>query len=188
MTSNSQANIGSALESESEDSDVFSPAEDTPSRICRWISQLIVLGLIVMMGVEIVVRSLFGWSIQISNELGGYALVAISFLSLGSGQTLHAYHRVHFVEHKLGPVGRARLLFFFDIASLTVSLILLFEFIRFEWLTWNSGDVAATNLMTPLWIPRIALPIGAAVLCWALLRTVAADFRRLRAAQSQKES
>ena len=172
------------LEVDSDGADAFSPNEDAPSKACRWVSQLITLGLVVMMGAEMVVRSLLGWSIQFSNEVGGYALVAISFLSLGSGQSLHAYHRVHFVENKLSPAGRARLMLIFDLASLCVALVLFAEFVRFEWLTWQSGDVAATSLLTPLWIPRLSLPIGAAVLSWALLRTVRADWRRLTATQA----
>ena len=181
MSSDTQKKTFEALEADEAAGDEFSPSEDAPSRLARSVSQIITLGLIVMMGAEMVVRSLFGWSIQFSNEVGGYALVAIAFLSLGSGQSLHAYHRVHYVESKLTPVGRARLLLGFDLASLMVVLVLLMEFIRFEWLTWQSGDVAATSLMTPLWIPRLSLPIGAAILCWALLRTVVADWRRLQA-------
>lgn len=170
------------VELDHEDADAFSPAEDTPARLGRWLCQALTLGLVAMMGVEIVVRSLLGWSIQWSNEVGGYALVGITFLSLASGQYLHAYHRVHFVEHRLGARGRAVLRLVFDLASLAVALVLTAEFVRFEWITYGSGDVAATTLMTPLWVPRLAMPVGAALLAWALLRTVAADWRRLRAA------
>lgn len=188
MLSASQDKAVESLEFDSADADAFSPAEDMASAACRWLSQWMVVGLVAMMGAEMVVRSLFGWSIQFSNEVGGYALVAIAFLSLGSGQVLHAYHRVHFVENRLSPRGRAALRLAFDIASLCVALVLAAEFIRFEWITWKSEDVAATSLMTPLWVPRLAMPIGALVLGWALLRTVLADLHRLRAASNLKES
>ncbi|MFT3821159.1 MAG: TRAP transporter small permease [Rubrivivax sp.] len=166
-----------------ENADAFSPPEDASARWGRWACQAATVGLVAMMGVEMVVRSLFGWSIQWSNEVGGYALVGITFLSMASGQCLHAYHRVHFVEHRLGARGRARLRLAFDLASLAVALVLLIEFVRFEWITFRSGDVAATALMTPLWLPRLAMPVGAALLAWALMRTVAAGWRRLRAVQ-----
>jgi TRAP-type C4-dicarboxylate transport system permease small subunit len=168
------------------DADEFSPPENAAAALCRWLSDWIAVGLVAMMGAEMLVRSAFGWSIQWSNEVGGYALVAITFLSMGSGQLLHAYHRVHFVEARLSPVGRARLRLVFDIACLLMALILTAEFVRFEWLTWRSGDVAATSLLTPLWIPRLVLPIGTAVLSWALLLTVAAGWQRLRAAQAKR--
>lgn len=170
------------VELDHEDADAFSPPEDAPARLGRWACQALTFGLVAMMGVEIVARGLLGWSIQWSNEVGGYALVGITFLSLASGQLLHAYHRVHFVEHRLGARGRAVLRLGFDVAALAVALVLAAEFVRFEWITFGSGDVAATSLMTPLWVPRLAMPVGAALLAWALVRTVAADWRRLRAA------
>ncbi len=166
------------------DADAFSPPEDGAARAGRWLCQVATLGLVAMMVAEMVVRSAFGWSIQWSNEVGGYALVAITFLSLASGHTLHAYHRVHFVEARLSATGRAALRGLFDLASFAVALVLLSEFVRFEWITWRSGDVASTALMTPLWIPRLAMPLGAALLAYALLRTLAADWRRLQAARA----
>ena len=164
------------------DADAFSPAEDWSARWARWVTQAMVVGLVVMMGAEMLVRSVFGWSIQFSNEIGGYALVAITFLSLGSGQLLHAYHRVHFLDKRLGALGRARLRLLFDLAATAVALVLLAEMVRFEWITWKSEDVAATSLLTPLWIPRLAMPLGVLIFTWALLRTLAGDWRRLTAA------
>ncbi|MBO1112839.1 TRAP transporter small permease [Bordetella petrii] len=161
--------------------DAYSPPEGRVARWGRWIAQALVVALVAMMGVEMVVRSAFGWSIQFSNELGGYALVAITFLSLASGQLQHAYHSVHFLENRLGPRGRARLRLLFDLLAIAVTLVLLLELARFEWLSWKSGDVASTTLMTPLWIPRLAMPLGVLALAWALLRVLAADMRRLRA-------
>lgn len=169
-------------ELESPDADQFAPREGISAILARWAGQLMVLALIVMMGVEMLVRTVFGWSIQVSNELGGYALVAITFLTLASGQFHHAYHRVHFLEHRLSERGKAMLRLVFDLASTVVTLVLLLEMIRFEWITWQSGDVSATVLLTPLWIPRLSMPIGCAVLAWAMLRTVAGDVKRLRAA------
>src|SRR3546814_21013251 len=90
------------------DGDAYSPPEGRVARWGRWTAQVLVVALVVMMGMEMMVRSAFGWSIQFSNELGGYALVAITFLSLASGQLRHAYHSVPFVENRLGPKGRAR--------------------------------------------------------------------------------
>ncbi|ROZ68778.1 TRAP transporter small permease subunit [Ramlibacter sp. WS9] len=181
-----QALVGPELDAA--DADEFSPHEGLAARICRGFSEWIVVGLVVMMGAEMLVRSVFGWSIQFSNEIGGYALVAVTFLSLASGQLLHAYHRVHFVEARLSPTGRARLRLAFDVAAFLVTAVLLAELVRFEWITFRSGDVAATSLMTPQWMPRLVMPIGTLVLAWALVRTVLADWRRVRAASGARGS
>jgi TRAP-type C4-dicarboxylate transport system permease small subunit len=167
-----------------EDADEFSPPENLGARLGRHVSGLFLVGLVVMMGVEMLARSFFGWSIQWSNEIGGYALVAITFLTLASGQLGHAFHRVHFVEHRLSPLGRARLRLAFDLGAAAVTLVLLLEFIRFAWITFNSGDVAATSLMTPLWMPRLVLPIGLLLLTWAMVDTVRGDLRRMAHARA----
>lgn len=152
--------------------------------LARWVVHAVVIGLLAMMGVEMFVRAALGMSMQISNEVGGYALVAICFLSLASGQLLHAYHRVQFVDRWLGGAAQAWLKLVFDALSLLVACVLLGEMVRFEMLTWQSGDVAATSLMTPLWLPRAAMLLGVAGLACALVRTLAADARRIRGGQS----
>src|SRR3546814_12806824 len=107
-----------------------------------------------------VVRSAFGWSIQFSNELGGYALVAITFLSLASGQLRQAYHSVHFLENRLGPRGPARLRLLFDLLAAAVTLVLLEELARFDWLSWQSGDGASNTLIPPRWIHSWPSSVG----------------------------
>jgi len=164
------------------DADEFSPSGDRLERVTRWATEVAVVILVVMMGIEMIARSAFGWSLQVTNELGGYALVAITFLGLASGQAEHAFHRVHLLDAHLSAPGRAALRLVFDVATTIVSAVLFVEFVRFDWITWASGDVAATSLLTPLWIPRLAMPIGTLALTITLLRTVAGDWRRLCAA------
>ena len=161
------------------DIDAYCPSESRVEWTFRWLSQITVILVIVVIATEIVVRSLFGWSLQVTNELGGYALATIAFLSLPSCQMQHAFHRVHFLDARLSARGRAILRLIFDVLSLLCALILTWQFFRFERITWRSGDVAATNLMTPLWIPRLMMLLGAAGLSFALIRTVAADLRRV---------
>jgi TRAP-type C4-dicarboxylate transport system permease small subunit len=162
------------------DEDQFSPRETWLEAATRWVIQIAVLLLVVMMGVEMIVRTLFGWSLQVTNELGGYALILICFFGLSSGQAGHAFHRMHLLDDHLSPRGRALLRLMFDCATTVVAAVLFIEFTRFTWITWKSGDVAATVLLTPLWLPRLAMPIGALALTLTLLRTVVSDWRRLR--------
>jgi TRAP-type transport system small permease protein len=163
------------------DEDAFSPREGVVEIVARWAIQLAVLFLVVMMGVEMIARSLFGWSLQVTNELGGYALIVITFLGLAPGQAGHAFHRMHLLDDHLSPTARAALRLAFDVATAAVAILLCVEFTRFTWITWQSGDVAATVLLTKLWIPRLAMPVGALALAATLLRTVVGDWRRLRA-------
>lgn len=162
------------------DGDAFSPPEDAVERLFRWVTEAIIVVLMVMVGIELVARGLFSWSLQATNELGGYAVVAITFLSMSTCLVNHSYHRVHFVEARLSPRGKALLRLFFGLLSFVVTLILVWQCVRFEVISWNSGDVAPTNLMTPYWIPRLVMVIGFAGLALSLWRTLAGDLRRLR--------
>ena len=69
----------------------------------------------------------------------------------------------------------------FDLLCLVCVAILLWQLARLELGTWQSDDVAPTILGTPLWIPRLTMPLGMAVLLFTLLRTVIGDWRRLAA-------
>lgn len=160
--------------------DAFSPAENGVERLFRWATEAVVILLMILIVIELVARGVFSWSMQVTTELGGYALVAISFLSMSTCLVNHSYHRVHFVENRLSPRGKAWLRLIFDGLALAGISILVWQCVRFEWLSWQSGDVAPTNLMTPFWGPRLFLVIGFAGLAVSLLRTLAGDLRRLR--------
>lgn len=166
------------------DGDAFSPPENGLERLLRWTCEAIIVLLIVQIGAELTLRGLFGVSMQFSNEIGGYALIAVTFLSLSSCLVNHAYRRVHLVEARLRPRGAALLRLVFDLLALAVTVILLWQFVRFELITWRSGDVAPTQLMTPLWIPRLVMAVGVAGLALSFLRVIRGDLRRLAAART----
>jgi TRAP-type C4-dicarboxylate transport system permease small subunit len=165
---------------DSQDEDEFSPRETWLESTTRWLIQVCVLLLVAMMGVEMIARSMFGWSLQVTNELGGYALIVITFLGFSSGQAGHAFHRMHLLDSHLPAGARALLRLAFDVVTTIVAIVLCVQFTRFTWITWQSGDVAATVLLTKLWIPRLAMPIGTLALVVTLLRTVVGDWRRFR--------
>lgn len=161
--------------------DRFSPHEGPVERVCRIVCELAIIAMMLMIGTELATRALFNFSYQVNTELGGYALLGITFLSFSVGEARHSYHRVQFVDARLGPKTRAVLRLVFDILSWTVVLIMTWQFIRLEIQSWNTGEIASTNLLTPLWMPRLVMPIGSLALLWTLSRTVIGDMRRLQA-------
>jgi TRAP-type transport system small permease protein len=86
------------------------------------------------------------------------------------------------VQNRLSPRGRLISQIAFDLMSLTFCAVLNWQLIRFEIGTWRSGDVAPTLLATPLWIPRLAMPIGTSVVCLTLVKSIGMKLRRLRLA------
>jgi TRAP-type C4-dicarboxylate transport system permease small subunit len=154
--------------------------ESIVERACKLACVAALIVMLVVIGVDILTRSLFNFSFEISDELGGYMLVVITFVSLPVCQISDSFHHVELVQSRLSPFARAVSHVIFDVLSLTFCVLLLWQLTRFELSSFRFDDRAPTYLATPLWIPQIAMMLGAAALCFSMVRTLAADVARLR--------
>jgi TRAP-type C4-dicarboxylate transport system permease small subunit len=161
--------------------------EGVVERICKLACVAALVVMLVLVAVDIVTRSLLNFSFEISDELGGYLLVVICFVSLPVCQASDSFHRVELVQSRLSPFGRAVSNVIFDLLSLAFCALLLWQLVRFEMSSFWFGDRAPTYLATPLWIPQAAMMLGAAAVCFTMLRTLAADVARVRAAGKTAE-
>src|SRR5262249_17240159 len=155
--------------------------EGPVERLCKLAC---VAALVVMLGViavDIVTRSLFNFSFEISDELGGYMLVVITFVSLSVCQINDSFHHVELVQSRLSPFARAVSHVIFNLLSLTFCIVLLWQLVRFEFTSFRAGDHAPTYLATPLWLPQLAMMLGVFALCFSTARSLTADFVHLRA-------
>jgi TRAP-type C4-dicarboxylate transport system permease small subunit len=159
-------------------------AEGPVERVCAVLCQAAIAVMLIVIGVDIFTRSVFNYSFEISDELGGYMLVLITFVSMSVCQVNDAFHHVEFVQARLSPFGRAASRLVFDLVSLAAGLILLWQMVRLELTSWHSGDTAPTYLATPLWLPRVVMLIGILALCLSLVRTILLHARRLREARA----
>lgn len=160
----------------------FHPLPTWMERGCMVICEIGIVAIAVVVLTEIVTRNLFGFSFEASEELGGYIVVGISFLSLSVCQVYRSYHHVQFVQARLTPRLRAASHIFFDVLSLGFCLLLVWQLSRFVLQTWRAEDQAATLLATPLWIPQSIMPLGALAASVSLLRSVVGNVRRFLAA------
>lgn len=151
---------------------------------CEFLCACALFLMIAMIGTEVICRSFLGFSTQMADEIGGYLLVAITFLSLSVSQSHNAYHHVEFVQQRLSPRARLISQVIFDLLSLTFCVVLSWQLIRLELASWYGEQLAPTMLGTPLWIPRMAMPIGTIVLSIALLKSLAMKVRALRSLAS----
>jgi TRAP-type transport system small permease protein len=154
--------------------------EGPVERLCNVACMAALVVMLGAIGIDIVTRSVFNFSFEISDELGGYMLVVITFVSLPVCQVNDSFHHVEFVQARLSTRARAISRVTFDLLSLAFCGILLWQLARFEISSWRLDDHAPTYLATPLWIPRLAMLVGAAALVFSMVRTLAADFSRLR--------
>ena len=150
-------------------------------RACEWLCESSLIAMIVLISAETIARTVLGVSFEVSDEVGAYLLVAISFLSLSVCVARNEFHYVELVQARLTPKARAASRVLFDVIALLCSLVILWQVLRLEWISWTSGDVAATWLATPVWLPRLSLPIGMAALCYTLVRSLIKHWRRLSA-------
>jgi TRAP-type C4-dicarboxylate transport system permease small subunit len=164
--------------------DQFHPAPTLLEKACMALCavSIVVMGLVVIL--EIVTRNLFGFSFEISEEIGGYIIVGISFVSLPVCQVYRSYHHVQFVQTRLSPRMQALSHVFFDILSLLFCLVVLWQLTRFVMDSYVSGDQAPTLLGTPLWIPQAFMPIGILAASVSLTRAAIGNWRRFKAAGS----
>ena len=154
--------------------------EGRVERLCKFACVVALVVMLVVIGTDIITRSVFNFSFEISDELGGYMLVVITFVSLPVCQVNDSFHHVELVQARLSPRGRAISHVIFDLLSLAFSMLLLWQLVRFELSSWRLADRAPTYLATPLWLPRVVMPLGAAALCLSVLRTLLVDIRKLR--------
>jgi TRAP-type C4-dicarboxylate transport system permease small subunit len=166
-------------------SDVPSAGPSVVDIACEALCSLILLAMIVMIAAEAIARNVFGTSLQITDEVGGYLLVALTFLSMSVAESHGAFHRVELVQLRLPRAARIASQVVFDLIALAASGLVTWQLVRLALNSWHAEDVAPTPLATPLWLPQTSMGIGMALLCLALLRSIAVKLRHLRGGAAQ---
>ncbi len=141
---------------------------------------LFLMAMIVLIAAEAIARNVFATSLQVTDEIGGYLLVAMTFISMSVAEAHGAFHRVELIQARVGKTVRMISQIVFDVMSLGASALVTWQLTRLTLNSWRAEDVAPTPLQTPLWLPQSTMAIGMALLCFALLRTIIAKAKRLR--------
>jgi len=162
------------------------PRPDTDGRgfltrvLCvqRLLAEGTVLAMVLLIVAEVVCRGLLGFSLMVVEELSGYLLVALVFMSMGIALRDGALFRVTFLMDRLRARARRMLACLFDGCCLAGMLVLTWQLGRLVWQSWSRDVQAATTLATPLYIPQSIMVLGACtvvlVLLSQLVRTIAA--------------
>lgn len=117
-------------------------------------SGLLVLLLALFIGFDVIARRFFGFSLQGSDEYGGYVLAIVGSLGLAYVQAERGFTRIDLaLPYFPRPVRRVlHVLAYVTLAGFAVFMAwyALAEFHE----TWLFQSRAATPLQTPLWIPQ----------------------------------
>jgi hypothetical protein len=73
---------------------------------CETICALFLVASIVLIAAEAIARNVFATSFQITDEVCGYLLVALTFLSMSVAEAHGAFHRVELVQTRLSFAAR----------------------------------------------------------------------------------
>ena len=133
-----------------------------------------VLAAIFMIGtLAMVLASVLGrvmnFNLRGSDAYAGYCMAAAGFLALAHTLKRGEHIRVTLILERLGIKGRHRLELVAHAIALFFSGMFAFFTARLVLQSYTFNDISQGNDATPLWIPQIAMALGAAVLFIALL-------------------
>ncbi len=152
--------------------------ESILDKACKQLCRVALAVMVVIINLEIVTRNVFGFSLNISDEYSSYMLIAITFFSLPLCIVHGSLHRVTFILDRVPDWLRTTLLVAFDLIAMVVVAVILVQVV---WLVLGSRQLhttAPTLLLTPVWIPQLAMPVGAAALLVGLCRAAIRHARR----------
>jgi TRAP-type C4-dicarboxylate transport system permease small subunit len=153
-------------------------------KICKLLCVAAIAVMVVVIGEDILSRGLWNTSFELSDEIGGYMLVAVTFLGLALAKTHGAFHRTDFFQSRLPHKAQVAGRILFDLLSLGVALILLWQYFKYTQTRFESGSTAPTRLGTQQWIPAVPMVLGMAAYVVAIVRSVIDNLRQWSAGRS----
>ena len=145
----------------------------------RVIAGLALAAMIVVIVLEIIVRNLLGPSLQVSDEVAGYFLVAMAFFAMADAYNANSMMRIEFIYERTRGAVRLGLDVLYDLVALVATLTLVYFSARFTLSSWNRGTYASTYLETPQWLPQLAIPVGLSILAIAIALSLGTTSRQL---------
>jgi len=128
------------------------------------IAAYVIMGMTLLILYDAIMRYAFNNSTYYATELSGYMVVAVVFLGCASTFREEKHVAVTVVRMRLPP----RVQLWLELVTLVLSLL------AFAVVTWQGGNMVLKSLVrsstspsllsTPLFIPQIAVPVGAALL------------------------
>jgi TRAP-type C4-dicarboxylate transport system permease small subunit len=133
-----------------------------------WLAALAMIGTLAMVLLAIVARQL-GWNVPGTDAYAGYAMAASGFLALAHTLKRNEHIRVTLILGRLQGSARKGMEMWALSAGVFLAGIFALYSVRLAWVSHQINDVSTGNDATPLWIPQIAMALGAVVLLIAFI-------------------
>ena len=127
-----------------------------------------------------------GW--RGTDMYAGYAMAACGFLALAHTLKRGEHIRVSLLLQAASPRNRRLLEIWSLFAAGVLAGALAFYAVRLTYQSWDFHDVSTGNDATPLWIPQIAMAVGAIVLFIALLDDLVLEIQGKRVVPIETEA
>jgi len=150
------------------------------------LSELLVAALAVVISLDAILRWLADWSFQFVDEVGGYAVLLLSFFGMAIALRRDALFRVDVLIDQLRTRTRAGLLLVYDLAAFAFAAILCWQLASLALRSFDRAITAPTILRTPLWIPQALMAVGVLLLVLVLVVQIVQRVRQMRS--SHRES
>ena len=116
-----------------------------------------------------------GW--RGTDMYAGYSMAACGFLALAHTFKRGEHIRVSLVLQAVSARVRRMLDIWSLLAAGALTGALAFYSIKLAYQSWEFGDISTGNDATPLWIPQIAMAVGAVVLLIAFVDDLVMEMR-----------
>ena len=134
------------------------------------------VGILAMVLASVLGR-MFGFNLRGSDAYAGYAMAAASFLALAHTFRRGEHIRVSLLLDRFDGRLRRPLEIWSHAAGTFFCAALAWFSVRLVWQSRAFNDVSQGNDATPLWIPQIAMAVGAAILLVAMVDAFVAVIR-----------
>lgn len=155
------------------------------SGIGRELSVIVIVLMMILVSLNALTRVLpFTGGLYFVEEYVGYMFVALAFLGLADTFRTQGHIRVEMLIQRLPPRAAAALEILVTLVAIYIIGILAWHAMELVSKSLASGERAQTMTRTPLWIPRLFLVPGYALLLLELLANLSRGLLRLLTADS----
>ncbi len=133
-----------------------------------WAAALFMIGTLAMILLSVSGR-IFHFHVRGTDAYAGYCMAAAAFLALAHTFKRGEHIRVTLILDRLGVAANRWLEIWCHGASVLLAGLLAWFAARLVWQSYQFNDISQGNDATPLWIPQLAMAIGALVFLIALL-------------------
>ncbi|MBI3523166.1 MAG: TRAP transporter small permease [Betaproteobacteria bacterium] len=141
-----------------------------------YLAAFFMIGTLAMILLSVAGR-LLDFYVRGTDAYAGYCMAAAAFLALAHTLKRGEHIRVTLILEHAGVKAKRALEIWCHLAGVLLAGVLAWFSLRLVWQSYSFHDISQGNDATPLWIPQLAMALGASVLLVAMLDDLVALLR-----------